>query len=631
MMLSMRAQGLITSPTSTISPKSQNAAPALSQSDHNYASSISSHRSQATVARSISSGAVSTLKGLFTGSTRPRSASRATSIDSQDREPAQDESFASMGSHLLGSIRPNAADAMPGAHVITTHASLPYAGSVLSAEHRLERKIVTDRHTHWASIEPTPPVVKERATRTLSLGASLQPPPRKRWTSIGPTSQEHRGNSATDGTQENAETASRLSGSEFRTADQRARAPSLQSVSTFASAENGLSAERSSSSTKRSSKRWSRQGGVLPRRLTPPSGPPPSVPTDSANTLDVFSNTHAADRRSSQASSIHSAASQRSVVSNLPSFSKRASGSSFLSIPGSNASQSPSVSRPTSIQSHRLSMPPPPRPAPTFAPPLAPDQDGPKSDPFPSSKPSFRDSVAHRTFRRSMIAPKPPPSAVLPPRPDEVEFKTSHRRNSSAGSYTYLTSLDSIPASPIPAAHTLSPFPPPVGPLPPTPVTSLPAASPPPSRPVSRQLSLKRRLRILSAPSSSSGQSAIQALNGSTSPTRPLTATPVVPLSPPSTPIAEKITIYQNDPSFLQINTPVTPYLTPPRALPTPPEPYPEVTSLSPPPRRGSKQISVVEAEALPVEDEKPPLDGERRMMSLSRPGSVISLGIMSM
>jgi hypothetical protein len=69
--------------------------------------------------------------------------------------------------------------------------------------------------------------------------------------------------------------------------------------------------------------------------------------------------------------------------------------------------------------------------------------------------------------------------------------------------------------------------------------------------------------------------------------------------------------------------------LPPPRSLPTPPEQLPELTSLSPPPRRGSKHV-VMESEDPVAEDEKAPIEGEQRPMSLSRPGSVISLTIVS-
>ncbi|KAG5646542.1 hypothetical protein DXG03_003309 [Asterophora parasitica] len=723
-MLTMRAQGIITSPTtpSTSRPGSSHhlygngGSPASSQQDgsntHNYASSISSHRSQATVSRSVSSGAVSTLKGLFTGgATRPRSASRATSIDSQtqpmrerEREPYEG-SFGGMGNHLLGNMRPATADATMalGAHAVTTHASLSYAGSglLLAPEHRLDRKIAIDRPI-WApatssAVElASAPAKDVRANRTMSLGAlSLQPPPRKRWTSAGPArpgpESVFHANANVDGQRKSdskvvgdevgpstkAETEteappSPAMGFTFGTPEQRPRAPSIQSVSTLASGDNTtVSVDRSSSSTKRSSfKRWSRQG-VLPRRMSPPSGSLPSVPTNqtSASTRGGRLSIDIPPRSRSRTSSTHSDSSQSSFVSSLPSFSnKRASGSSVLSASSLSQTQSPAVSRPSS--SHRTSMPPPPRPAPTSALPLAPNQDPPKSDPFPAgssgSKPSFRDSVAHRAFRLSMIAPKPPPSGVLPPRPDEIQVQTPkpNRRNSS-GSYPQPqpTSLDAIPASPPAPVIASPPFPPPMGPLPPTPatITTSPTTSNPPTspapRPPSRHISIKQRLRILSAPSpapSPQSPPPDNVLGDLPSLRRPLTAdlngttslsfgNPALsslspPHSPPATPIAEKITLYQNDPSFLQFDTPVTPYLPPPRVLPIPPEPYPGVTSLSPPPRRGSKQISVVgpNTESTPEGKESSKVgeqgNGEPgRMMSLSRPGSVISLGIVSM
>lgn len=661
-MLSIRAQEVIISPTTT-SPQHNTPPQSPMLPDRTYASSISSRRSQATVARSVSSGPVSTLKSLF-ASTRPRSGSRAASIESErhqhlsDREP-HDESFASMGSHFLGSssLR-NSGDAPFGSsHSVTTHASLPFAGSILSSEHRLERKILVDRPTLWASSDPTP-AVKERANRAMSLDAlSLQPPPRKRWTSIGPTTptsnggmyRHTNGNSsktgsfAPEGSQHRAETEApsspSLAGFSFGTPEQRPRAPSIQSVSTLASTEHTLSVEISSSSTKRSSmKRWSKQGGVLPRRLTPPSGPPPSVPNGQASTSRTLPHPYAGERPSSRASSTHSAASESSFISSLPSFSKRASGSSAYSVKTSSTSYSASASRPTSSMSHRLSMPPPPRPAPTFALPPAPDQEPLKAE--TPTKSSFRDSVAHRAFRLSMIAPKPPPSTVLPPRPDEPEYK-SHRRSSSTGSYTHSTPLDSIPASPVPPALTVSPFPPPVGPLPPTPATPS-QSSAPLQRSSSRHTSIKRRLRILSAPSQSiSPQSSQQSHRSSLSNdaqylSRPVTANGSLPsstVSPPATPIAERITLYQNDPSFLQIQTPPTTFAPPPqRPLPTPPEQLPELTSLSPPPRRSSKQLSVLEIESVTpvVKDDKSPVEGEHKLMSLSRPGSVISLGIVN-
>lgn len=662
-MLSIRAQGLVTSSSASPRPGPETPPQTISQGDHHYASSISSHsvRSQSTVPKMAPSGTVSTLKGLFTAS-RPRSASRAASIESErqqvDRE-VNDDSFTRMGSSLLNMMRSNTPDsqsATPPANGGANRHTLPFAPSPPIGR-PIDRKILSERQPlQWVTKDP-PFAPKERANRTLSLGAmSLQPPPRKRWTSVGPTIITTTPEESTAKTQvngiggfantfghkssygrssqerascERAETEpsgspTDLSGFSFGTPEQRPRAPSLQSVSTYASGENAV-AERSSSSTKRSSngKRWSRQG--LPHRLTPPSGPPPAIPpTHSATRLHVHP--YAAEIPPSQTSSSHSVNSQRSVVSSLPSFSKRASGSSFRSVNTSSTTQSHSsfhnTSAPRPLSSHRTSMPPPPRPAPTTALPPAPDQDSlkPPESAAASSKSPFRNSAAHRTFRLSMIAPKPPPSGVLPPRPDEPDYK-NHRRTSS-GSYTR-SQLDSIPASPIPPL-TASPFPPPVGPLPPTPANAPSDALP---APTSRHTSFKQRLRILSAPSPSANVTSTQI-------SRPTTASSISPMfttSPPTTPIAEKITLFQNDPSFLQMHTPVLPSMPPPRLFTPPSEQYAELISLSPPPRRGSKQVLETGSESpelLCTPNEK--LEGEPRLLSLSRPGSVISLGVVS-
>ncbi|KAF8895431.1 hypothetical protein BD779DRAFT_1499491 [Infundibulicybe gibba] len=635
-MLSMRTQGLISSPTSNTARSIHNTpSQSAAQPDRNYASSVSSHsiRSQVTTPKTPPTGAVSTLKGLFTGG-RPRSASRATSIDSDrqqgDRETGED-SFASMGGNLL---RPPTSLGPPRPTI--THATLPFSGPV--GERRLERKIIPERHPiHWTPHDVPQNNVKDRANRALSLGAlSLQPPPRKRWTSIEPSTtiettseaHHHANASVLIASHESAGTeppvSPSLSGFSFGTPEHRPRAPSLQSVSTLASGENGMGLERSSSSTKRTSgtNRWSRQ---LPQRLTPPSGPPPVPPVASGSHLEPHPY---AGRPPSRTSSHNSGTSQRSMVSSLPSFSKRASGSSAFSVNTFSTSHSHTnghaASRPTS--SHRMSIPPPPRPPPSFALPPAPDQETSKSDHIPG-KLSFRDSVAQRAFRLSMIAPKPPPSTILPPCPVDPEYNGLHRRSLSSGSNhpTPPNSISSISTSLAPQPLTVSPFPPPLGPLPPT-----PGPPSPPASQMSHRTSIKHRLRILSTPSPAGNGNG----NGNRlSRARPTTMTlmqPPITISQPATPIAEKITQFQNDPSFL-LFTPVTPPTPPPGTPPTSPrfEEYNEPTSLLPPPRRSSKQISVLGPE---VEDTETLHDkAPEGLLSLSRPGSVISLGIMSM
>jgi hypothetical protein len=330
-------------------------------------------------------------------------------------------------------------------------------------------------------------------------------------------------------------------------------------------------------------------------------------------------------------SSIRSATSQ---VSGLPSFSKRGSNSSGMSSNGSALQQHANGhSANGSTSSHRVSMPPP-RPVPTFAPPPVPDQDDSLKPlkPVPAAKTSLRDSVAHRAFRLSLNAPKPPPTAILPPRPDDPDYQ-AHGRVSTSSTNTQSSGLYSIPASPIPA---VSPLPPPTYPLPPTP--SSPTTS-------LRNSSLKQRLRILSAPAHPTSVSTSE--NGVRPPIRPLPSTlnmdppPTETHSPPATPIGERITHLQNDPSFLLLHSPLTPTPTDvkvSRLLPPPPEQnggIPELASLPPPPRRGSKQFAIIDknvVESLPNTLEvRPAVQREDKLISLSQQGSVISLGIVSM
>ncbi|KAF8964186.1 hypothetical protein BDZ97DRAFT_915773 [Flammula alnicola] len=285
---------------------------------------------------------------------------------------------------------------------------------------------------------------------------------------------------------------------------------------------------------------------------------------------------------------------------------------------------------------------PPPRPAPTSALPPAPvetNQDvlKPMEANPGSSKASFRSSVASRTFRLSMVAPKPPPSTTLPPRPDEPEYKNHRRSSSGSGINTIAqsTKLETIPASPIPPSKTMNPFPPPVGPLPPTPAVSPPPPSTQPVPPPKRTTSIKQRLRILSAPVPSSNQSQTKLRLSRPQTSDSVTAPPLLMTSPPPTPIAEKITMFQNDPSFLHMHTPVMPSLPPPAALlPLPPDEIAEVTSLSPPPRRGSKQLLETELESPTdilthaLSDKLPTViepTNTTMHLALSRPGSAMS------
>ena len=657
-MLSIRTQALATSPISK--PRSTHSTgPKNPSQDRHYTPSISSQSatSQRTDVKAAStSGPVLALKGLFT-SARPRSGSRAASVDlerQQEREN-KDELFTNMRS-LLSVLRPNTPDTLSVSTPVRTTVSEP----VDSIDCRIDRKILTERQpvpVQWATTNQ-PPVNKDRVNRALSLGAfSLQPPPRKRSTrptsdfctpdatSIGKKTnrialQGYDFSSGSRSPTDRAEieppyTPNQLSAFHIGIPEQKSRAPSLRSVSTVNSGDHTLSIERSSSSTNRSSapRRWSRQG-ILPNRLTPPTGPPPAIPSSNST---PGPHPHAAERTPSPAPS-HT--SGKSIISTLPSFSKRGSSSSAISVNsydaarphsiGTGASSSTNGAISTrSTASHRVSMPPP-RPPPTVALPPAPVQEPqnistPSEAVPPSSKSSFRNSVAQRAFRLSTTSPKPPPSTSLPPRPDEPELK-SHRRSSSGGYsiHGHSTKLEPIPGSPI---KSISPFPPPVGPLPPTPpIDLLPSQLPP----VKRSSSIKRRLRMLSAPLPSAGQ--LQDI--STSSSRPtIDVASSVFMTPPATPIGGKITLFQNDPSFLQMHTPTLP--SQPLNLkqnPPPPEEDAGITSLSPPPRRGSKHLLEMELEGpkrIAVPDETLlTVGGEPRHLSLSRPGSIMSINI---
>ncbi|KAF8636000.1 hypothetical protein AX15_000161 [Amanita polypyramis BW_CC] len=629
-MLSIRQQGIVTA-RPTLRQSTNSPPPVVA--DGNYASSVSSHsvKSLASGPRSpASSTSASGLRGFFTSI--PRAASRATSIESEQ----EGESYASM-SHMLGKLRPNSAASKKSSE----KSFVPPLSSFTS--NALQRRIFQE-HPGDSSSEKTGGGGGggDRTTRGSSLASSsLQPPPRRRRTSgavATPTT-----TTFTDlftefiplqDTQLLDEPPSSPRPSQFEIPQQRPRVPSVQSFSTAASTDNTASQERSSVST-RSTRRWSRQS-VLPARPNPPSGPPPGPPVSTHLQPHPYATELGMVRTSSNQSM-----DKNSTSASPPSFSaKRASTASAFSVRSAATSQSfitvqSRSSRPSSA--HRTSIPPT-KPAPTSALPPAPEQ-VPSS--APPSKSSFRESVAARVGRLSVTVPNSPSVTTSPPQPAEKSVK-SHRRASS-GSYF------SKPANPNPSASSLTfvpnsdlPAPRPVRPLPPTPDVAHDRVVP--SRPVQRESLLKRRLRMLSAPSTPVTKST--EIFPADIPSRPDTVassraqTPKLAtttlISQPTTPIAEKITSFQNDPSFLQLDTPTIPSLPPPRPLPPTPDQLPEMTSLSPPPRRYSRQIFPAEIPSsetaeIPVPTPKPPAEGEHRLISLSRPGSVVSLGILSM
>ncbi len=578
-MLSMRAQGIINSPREKFNIQEFNVLRSPSSPrEQTFSSSSSSHstRSQPATPKPAPAGAVSTLKGLFTGNTRPRSGSRATSIESDSLD--NEDTFGSMGTNLL--------------HM--SHPSMP----VVTAKD-LDRKIITDdelddgpgiSHPFSASFH------RERVNRTLSMGAvPLQPPPRtKRWTTTGNLTTDIAVYKHVNGNQSDiglthergtTEPSPTLLPNGFRTPEQKAREPSIRSVSTLASADGA------SISTKRSSsvKRWSRQL-PLPKRLTPPMGPPPAIPTSQS---PPRSHPYTGDRPPSRDSSIYSANSAKT-----PSFQKRASGSSYMSVTSTTTSAhsvAPSqtnstISHTRPGSSHRTSIPPPIRPAPTSALP-----------PAPVEQPSVR--KATKSFRMSLMAPKPPPSIAPPPTPSD------YRSRRSSASASVRSSLAPIPSSPNPSlSHLRQPQ----------------QTTPTPSISSSRASSLKQRLRILSAPSPTNLSNSH--LSSLMTPTPPLTPTSLSPTATLGNSIlnghGDK---FNYDHSYLQLYTPITP-TAPKGHVPLSIDDEPVLRSLSPPPRRMSRQINAPEKEAVfeRVAPENVPLP-------LSPRASVISLGLLTM
>ncbi|KAI5986128.1 hypothetical protein EDD15DRAFT_1595211 [Pisolithus albus] len=466
-----------------------------------------------------------------------------------------------------------------------------------------------------------------------------------------------------------------------------------------------------------SSQRWLRKISTLPQRPAPPSGPPPSVPevesAQSALHLHVPHPYAADELASSVSSNSRTDTSPHSTSSLAQSLWKRASTSSAYSVNSWSTSDSRAVAEPTTtLSASILSLPnptgskiaapkrrsmPPPRPAPTHAPPPAPIAERvvvpqspppPKQQPSPDSSPQapkpLRASVAQRALRLSLTSPKPPPSTGLPPRPDEPGFFRGHRRsssNSTAEGPRISSDLPSIPGSPPHSPSRLS---------------SVGQPRPPSSASSVRSLSIKQRLRLLSAPSSTSPP---PTPSGSNSPlpstqqqspqplqiqTQTKTQTKVQKQAPgphhaqtistldlddddddddPRTPshvqpsrppfgLGEHI-MDINDPSFLSltpIESPTAPHLplrSPFRPLPAGGPVSPgtpmiegefEFMALSPPPpRRGSKHISVSVAQPEKSSESEPPtftktaVSPNPEVNTLAGRGSVVSLGYITM
>lgn len=391
--------------------------------------------------------------------------------------------------------------------------------------------------------------------------------------------------------------------------DRRARA-SWSSVSTYGSNEQSPTSPDDSRP-----RRWSRRSSV-PHRMSPPyppPGSPPSSPKLHNLRMPAARHPYAADASPlSRSSSNGSLQSRTSELQGRPFSGKRGSSSSIQSF-GMTGTSPPALasvmaaglpkftSRPRSA--HRASMPPPQRPAPNSALPPTPGESSvsapsalsEETQSAPPSKSSFRDSLKLRAKRHSATPPSLPPSGSLPPRPDEPVFRPSHRRSSSYGGVSGAsTPLGSIPASPTLCQPV---FPPPGGPLPPTPGSASTSTFP---APPSRHSSITRRFRRISSPVAfNTSQSepvspdpyTSSFLPSVLSPPSPIMETPVHAL-----PIGEPITTSQNDPNFLNLSPP-----TPPGSDLSVDARLPDIqgpTALSPPPRRASRQAPV------PVPDE---------------------------
>ncbi|KAK7690355.1 hypothetical protein QCA50_007012 [Cerrena zonata] len=412
---------------------------------------------------------------------------------------------------------------------------------------------------------------------------------------------------------------------------------SWSSASSFASNDPTSSPETNGLSL--GSRRWSRHNSFQNPMLTPPNGSPPNVsplspspPSHPHRLSGIRHHPYLAEHPSpaSRSSSVQS--SPPSLILDLrPLSPKRTSGSSVQSFNSTGTTQSRTATSPSigmanrmfRRNSHRISVPPPQRPVPISALPPTPQGDealssasSPASTPpqvssAPPTKSTFREILTSRSHRLSLQPPiQPPPAGGLPPRPDEGVFKPMHRKSLSNGSVTM--GLYSIPASPALG----SPHPPPNGPLPPppsvaltnpTPTSILPSSSleSQPASNARQSKSFVRRIRILSAPSTSPPSEPIppppSGLDDDCP--RPMST---MPSDVPSTPIGEPITTFQ-EALDIASDSPIIP--PPPRSLPLPmnsPPPEvsslddaPGITSLSPPPRRGSRRIATPDKEEL--------------------------------
>ncbi|KAL1677924.1 hypothetical protein EV122DRAFT_213048 [Schizophyllum commune] len=382
---------------------------------------------------------VSTLKGLFT---RPRSPSVDSGVsqltaNSGAVDGSGEDSFGVMGNNLLSLslARRSRLSEIPGSP--TTISGSP-TSSVPAQTLGLDRKISERQSAIWtgpsasSASTPTTPAAKP-PQRPMSAFASssssgngfaiqLQPPPRKRSAATNPPVTNPPQPAHDRSASEQSTSGTLPAGFSFHSPVQRPRQPSVGSVSTLATTmSEGVSPidGGSSPSTKRSSRRWSTQGS-LPKRMTPPSGPPPAAPTFHGEASDHHEHHDLGSPSSSRlhphpyAAGIERSPSRTSQGrSSLESrgystYSKRASCSSAFSISsalsgGNGGAQSPAGQLTHLPQSHNANQP----------------------YNTPSSPPT-----SHRTSI-SMPPPRPPPSFALPPPPGQEPIDTIQEAPSS--------------------------------------------------------------------------------------------------------------------------------------------------------------------------------------------------------
>jgi hypothetical protein len=402
----------------------------------------------------------------------------------------------------------------------------------------------------------------------------------------------------------------------------------------------------------------------MPPQLSPPLGPPPSIPSFHSPPFPTrsLSQEYSSSDRPGSSSSIPSTvpslrtglmAKRLSTMSTSDAPSVRSidsAGSASRQVGGSpfGAGRLSSFPGPMGPRSNL----PPPRPAPNSAPPPAPLDDinsigGQNRHSLSgrmltgrfgsgASSTSRSDSLTKKT-RYSLGAAAPPPTTDLPPTPDPITnspLQPVARTSMSSNGHAQGQSLFTIPGSPRGLAKGKIPAmsPPPIRPLPPTPFTdevdrgqSSQSDNDHRSSRSSfgKMTSLKARLRMMSNPGPSSRHARQSLPPAQPPPSFPLPATPndssttenterihtrgysmttmemigdlTTSYSPPRTPIGEAIASRLDFPFQTPHNLPsptspsistIPTYSTMARrTLPHPPD----MTPLSPPPRRNSR------------------------------------------